>query len=823
MPPAAATSRPTPQPLAGPWFLCAHPPNSIAHPDQLATAVWKPALVPGTVASSLAALGDWSLDRPLDADAHDWFYRTTFTVPDRASGRLTFAGLATLAEVWLNGQQVLTADNMFRSYAVDVHDKLRSTNDLVIAFRSLDHALSQKRPRPRWKTNLVAHQQLRWLRTSLLGRIPGWSPPAPPVGPWRGIHLDLSDARFTDVRLATAIANRTGIVKLSARCDAPLERVTFRVGNHHVPAKRSDSHWRAEIHFPDAPLWWPHTHGVQPLLDASLEFDRGSVPLGRVGFRTIEQTQDRFALRINGEPVYCRGACWTVSDIVSLHDPAVLERDLRLAKAAGVNMLRVGGTMIYEADEFYRLCDELGILVWQDFMFANMDYPAEDAAFAANIHAEATEQLTRLASHPSVAVVCGNSEVEQQAAMLGMPEELWRNAFFGQRLPELCRELHPQAIYVPSTPSGGTLPFHLREGVAHYYGVGAYQRLPADVRQDDVAFSPECLGFANVPDQATLGMLGDSIAPHDPRWKQRVPRDTGPGWDFDDVRDFYLRTLFAVDPVRLRSFDPTRYLQLSRVVPGEMMAQVFAEWRGSHSRNAGGLVWFFKDLWPGAGWGIVDSLGRPKATYYFLKRVWQPRQIVATNEGLDGIHLHVINETAETFTGSVELVLLKDNHIVVARQNAAVEVVARSTQTLSGDALLRGFYDIAYAYRFGPPKHDVAIATLLDVDGQPISEFCLFPVPREPAVLDSVNVTAIATPRGDGFDVTLTTDRFLHSLSFDLKGLHPVDNYFHLTPLRPKTVHLTPIAGATVKTSGYVEALNLRTPTKIMFETAARP
>ena len=155
------------------------------------------------------------------------------------------------------------------------------------------------------------------------------------------------------------------------------------------------------------------------------------------------------------------------------------------------------------------------------------------------------------------------------------------------------------------------------------------------------------------------------------------------------MRDHYLQHFFGVDPVKLRCFDMPRYLHLSRIVSGEMMARVFAEWRSGHSRNRGGLVWFFKDLWPGAGWGIVDSLGMPKAAYYYLRRSWQPRQITITDEGLDGLHLHVINETATSLYGSVELLLLKDEHVVVARQEVPCQIPPRARQTFASDALPR--------------------------------------------------------------------------------------------------------------------------------------
>jgi beta-mannosidase len=803
--------------LPGPWSLCAQPANAIQHPAQLDAGQpqWLPAQVPGTVASSLAAVGAWNLDQPLDADAHDWWYRTAFPAPT-TPGHLCFAGLATLTEVWLNGKLVLTSDNMFRTYRIDIGTHIQPQNDLVLVFRSLKHACAEKRPRPRWKTNLVDLQQLRWRRTTLLGRMPGWSPPAPPVGPWREIRLESNPA--LDLRLRSTLEDGVGVVRLTTRLATThaSEDVVLHVGRHSIRAERQGDSWCATLRIPNPPLWWPHTHGPQPLLDASLVIGAGethTIPCGQVGFRTITTPADRFAIHVNGESIYCRGACWTVSDIVTLDgDPETLLRDLTLARDAGVNMLRIGGTMIYESDRFYRLCDELGIMVWQDFMFANLDYPVDDASFAANIEAEALEQIARLAPHPCIAVYCGNSEIEQQAAMLGVPETLWRNRWFAERLPALCAEHHPGIPYVPSSPSGGALPFHVRDGVAHYYGVGAYRRSSADVRKDDVAFASECLGFANVPEPATLRALGDVPAVHHPRWKERVPRDAGAAWDFEDVRDFYFKQLFGVDPTQMRWCDPERYLKLSRVVPGEMMTRVFAEWRSTHTRNAGGLVWFFKDLWPGAGWGVVDSEGTPKAPYYALKRSWSTRQLTITDEGLDGLHLHAANETPHPFHGFVELVLLKEGHIVIARQAVACTLAPRSQTRWSADALLKAFYDVAYAYRFGPPSYDVAIATLLDERQQMVSEAYHMPLAREPQGLPSVNISATALASDNGLDLTLTSDRFLHYVTLDIKGFVPDDQYFHVSPVRPRTVRLL---GTGAKASGYVEALNLQYPVKL--------
>lgn len=820
----------------GQWSCCAHRPNEVSHPDQLAAANsdWLTAAVPGTVASALHAAGRWSFDEPTEIDAQDWWFRTNFQAPQHITGQsyqLCLDGLATLAEVWLNGQRLLVTNNMFRAHRVDVSNllMLNAENELTIRFRSVAEDLKQKRPRPRWKTNLVGQQQLRWLRATLQGRIPGWSPTAPAIGPWRDVRLECAPVTLHDVHLQSQLIGTMGVVSLAAYVAAATlpDSVTFRVGDSEallaIAPAPGGCVIQGEIEIDNPPQWWPHTHGRAELLNCELRVQVGAethhLPCSAIGFRQLEVNPDGpFGIRVNGESIYCRGACWTVSDLLTLTGTAEsLEHDLRLARDAGVNMLRVGGTMTYESDRFYQLCDELGILVWQDFMFANMDYPVDNPEFKQNVTAEATQQLRRLASHSSVVVYCGNSEIEQQAAMLGMPREIWRNSWFGEDLPALCAAHHPGTAYVPSTPSGGVLPFHASEGVTHYYGVGAYLRSTAELRQADVKFTPECLGFANIPEPQTIDQITGGALPviHDPKWKRRVPRDTGAGWDFEDVRDHYLRELYGVDPVQLRSWDMPRYLELSRTVPGEMMTRTFAEWRSNHGHNQGGLVWFFKDLWPAAGWGIVDSNGIPKSAYYYLKRAWQSRQVTVTDEGLNGLHVHLVNETATPCSGYVEVVLLKEPNVVVARQEVTVQLAGRSRKMLSADEILGGFYDVSYAYRFGPPHHDVAIVTWYDSDRQVISEACHFIRRRDP-VPAAVTVEGTAERiNATDYQVALRSDGFVHAVGLQAKGFLPDDNYFHLAPQRVKTVTFRPHKAPPSVFKVDVEALNLGLPIRI--------
>lgn len=805
------------------WHLVAA--EEGAHPDPVSVD-WNgsaPGVVPGTVAQ---AVGPADLDAHDNYDAHDWFYRTTVTTAPAGAGerlRLRFDGLATLAEVWLNGDLILTADNMFRSWVVDVTDRIRADNELVVVFRSLTRALDERRPRPRWKTRLVENQRLRWFRTTLLGRIPGWTPAIAPVGPWKPISLERATVvDCEEARVWTSVTDGAGRVRVRARMmplktpGAPVVALVLDGDRYPLTCSVGDDgafEIDQEVNVGPRALWWPATHGDPALHDAWLRIDLGPesvrVDCGALGFRTVEvdRTDGRVEYLINGEPVFCRGSCWSSNDIVSLTgSDDDLTRSLRLFAEAGGNMLRVGGTMVYESDRFYALCDQLGIMVWQDFMFANLDYPADDADFTASVSGEVRGQLARLSPHPSVVTWCGNSEIEQQAAMFGAAPGLWSNELFRQWLPDAIREEHPGVPYWPSTPTEGALPFHVGEGLAHYFGVGAYRRPLDDVRLADVRFSPECLGFSNVPcDRSLKDWNGGSSAPHEPAWKRGVPRDSGAGWDFEDIRDHYLERLYGVDAVDLRSRDTHGYLALSRAVTGHVMAHVFDEWR-SGGRCGGGLTWFYQDLRPGAGWGIVDSLGRPKAAYFHLKRAWAPQAIRVLDRGLDGVLLSVVNDESESLQAEVEVLLMRGG-TATARSLRAVRVPPRSVRHLGGDETLEYFTDSTYAYRFGPQQHDVVVARLWQ-DGEVLAEHTHVPDRTRP-VLPATVRAVIESVSDDTLELQLETDAVAYDVRVSVRDHEAADNHFDLTPGHVKRVRLLRTGGRERAFRGVVEGANL--------------
>ncbi|HSN20480.1 MAG TPA: hypothetical protein VLS49_07380, partial [Usitatibacter sp.] len=336
-----------------------------------------------------------------------------------------------------------------------------------------------------------------------------------------------------------------------------------------------------------------------------------------------------------------------------------------------------------------------------------------------------------------------------------------------------------------------------------------------DVRLSQVKFATESLAFSNVPDEeGTREVLGTPTpAPHHPKWKARQPRDNGAGWDFEDVRDHYLRELFGVDPAALRSRDLGRYFALSRVVPGELMRRVFAEWRSGGSSCGGGLVWLHRDLVQGAGWGIVDAAGRPKAAYWYLKRAWAPRSVHLTDEGLNGLAIHVVNEAREPLAAAVELDMLRADGVACDRARHGVLVPARGTITLNAEAMLGYFSDSTAAYRFGPPRHEAIVARLLDVDGRTLAEDFHFPEGMDLPLRRDAQVRAEARwAEGGSVVASIACDAFLQSVCLACEGFVPDDNHFHLAPRQEKRVVFRPVVPGTARFAARLEALNLAAP-----------
>jgi beta-mannosidase len=357
------------------------------------------------------------------------------------------------------------------------------------------------------------------------------------------------------------------------------------------------------------------------------------------------------------------------------------------------------------------------------------------------------------------------------------------------------------------------MPFHVDEGDGHYFGYGPYFRPLSDVRASNVRFASEALAFSNVPEPRFVDALdcGARGAGHHPEWKRGVPRDNGAAWDFEDVRDHYVKEIFGVDPVVVRYGDPERYLALGRVAAGEVMARTIAEWRRNGSGCNGALVWLYRDLRPGAGWGVLDNDGFPKAAYYYLARAFSPVCVSMTDEGLNGIAVHMSNDGPLPLSAELRLALYR-GEMQVGSASRLVSLPGMSGETLSVDAIIGAFTDVSYAYKFGPPNHDAVVTTLLDsANGETLSESFHFPLgvgaPRA-----SVRLEAAVESTSDGqCTVTFRADALALAVSVEAEGWLPSDNYFNIAPGGSRSIVMKPV-GQHTRLAGRALALNATSP-----------
>jgi beta-mannosidase len=553
------------------------------------------------------------------------------------------------------------------------------------------------------------------------------------------------------------------------------------------------------IRVPSPARWWPHTHGEPVLYELEVRADTAEVRRA-VGFRELTHArdleQDGLDLYVNGVSVFTRGAVWTPTPATEVR--STLER----ARDGGLNMIRVVGTMVYEDAIFHDACDELGLLVWQDLMFANMDYPFEDEAFATLVTQEVRQALNEVAGRPSLAIVCGNSEVEQQVAMLGLQPEFGRNEFFISTLPAIMQSIGVDSAYIPSAPTGGTLPFRTNRGVANYFGVGAYLRDLGDVRRAAVTFASECLAFANVPDAVPTDRSAG------------VARDVGADWDFADVRDHYLRVLHGVTP------DDPEYWEQARNVTGELMALVFGEWRRAKSPCTGGLVLWLRDLEPGAGWGLLDSDGRPKAAWHHLRRAVAPIAVWLVDEGLNGLAVHVANDAADVLRAALRISLYRDEQLLVGEVETELVLEPHSSFECDVEVLLGRFVDIGYAYRFGERQHDTVVATL-HRDGNELSKAfhkTICGARRKRVGLEELGLRADATVAADGtLAVRIAATRLVHGVRLKAPGFEAEDDSFDLEPSRAHTVVVRSRNTDAVPCAASVTALDLEGELEVSF------
>lgn len=778
------------------WDLLGTAPESTG-PDAAQILATGPA---GTVAAMLRdhlrdnIIGPAPDDR---LDGYDWWFSTTLDLT--APEVLAFRGLTAPATVFVDGAPVATVTSTFLPLDTTIP---AGRHRVDIRFGSVTAWLAGRRPRGRWRSTLMGEQKFRWLRTTLLGRAPTYGGIPPVIGAWRPITL--SPSVFRDVTVTADIAGRcigiTGTVhraQVDGSDDRPVaihvdgpDGETFELD----AMPDADGGFRASIPVPEPRLWWPRGYGAQPVHRLTLRHG-DAVERRTCGFRDVEadSRDGAFTLHVNGIRVFCRGATWVPPDPVALTaDESAIARQLSALAEAGATMVRIVGGLVYEQPEFFDLCAQLGILVWQDAMLATFDPPAEQYPV---ITAELAATLRAVTGNPALAVVSGGSETIQQPEMMGITATGRTIELIEEHLAETVAAI-VAVPYVPSSPSRGSsedLAIRPDSGVAHWFGVGGYLRPLDDVRSAGVRFATESLAFAIPPgsDAVERHFGTAAVAGHHPDWKAGVPRDRTASWDFEDVRDTYVREVFGVDPLEVRRTDPERYLQLGRLAVGEAMAHCYRFWRHPDSLCAGALVLTSRDMRPGAGWGLLDVDGDAKLPLAMLRRLWAPQAVIARDAGLSGIAIDIHNDGPEPLTGTLHLTAIDaTGHPVV--EGARELTVAPHSSLRCHDAQITGaFADLSHAFRFGPTVADAVVSTLETVDGQSMSDV-LVVHPREGQVHAGLHAESRFD---DGWTVTVTAATTLRYVCFDVPGWSMSDDCFHLAAGRSHTVTAIPGSG----------------------------
>ncbi len=572
---------------------------------------------------------------------------------------------------------------------------------------------------------------------------------------------------------------------------------------------------RLDLMVKDPELWWPNGMGAQPLYEVRVELlDRAGqvldTQLKRIGLRTLvldrhaDKWGESFQFVVNGVPFFAKGANWIPVDaLLARRTPELYRTLVEDAAAANMNMLRVWGGGIYEDDSFYNLCDELGICVWQDFMFACMAYPTWDKAFLKNVEAEARDNVRRLRHHPSMALWCGNNEMEQLAVNTSGKERFltWKEygVLFDDLLGKVVRELAPQTAYWPSSPHsphGDRANYNNPEcGDAHLWDVWHGKKPFEWYRTCGHRFNSE-FGFQSFPEPKTV--LG---------YTAKQDRNiTSPVMEHHQRSGIGNTTImqYMLDWFRLpASFEMT--LWASQILQGMAIKYAVEHWRRSMPRGMGTLYWQLNDVWPVASWASIDFHGRWKALQYMARHFFAPVLV----SGLE-----------DSKKGTVEVNVTSDLLAAVSGTLSWVVTDAAGRKLLSGKKTVRtpvnGNATVATLKLAGLRKQqsdrDLLVWLKFSAKGQPDStNLVTFARPKRLALAEKPGVAAAVALNKDGsFRVSLTAKRPALWTWIELEGVDArcSDNFVHLCPGQVGRVQVTPVRPLTV--AQFRKALKVR-------------
>ena len=781
-------------------------------------AAWLPGMVPGCVDTDLLAAGE--IPDPFYRDNElqvmwvgeaDWLYRRAFEVPpsflalDTVLLRCT--GLDTLATIQINGQEIGRTDNMFRTWEFDVKPFLRpGENEIAIAFESalrIGQEYLSRRYIHSWSTDTHKLPGGNYVRKAAYHFGWDWGPKLVTCGIWRDIELLGFGARLEDVhRLQDH--SRTGQVMLRAQvrvagAGKQMVRCAVTYGGEVVAAQTSkieDGFAGLDLAITNPQLWWPNGLGEHPLYEVTVHLvDEQDTTLDtwqkRVGLRTLvldrheDEWGESFQFVVNGVPFFAKGANWIPADnFVTRIPDRHYRRLLEDTALANMNMLRVWGGGIYEQDIFYDLCDELGICIWQDFMFACATYPTFDDGFMATVEQEAIDNIQRLRHHACLALWCGNNELEQ-----GLVSESWTpismslsdyGRLFDELLPELVAVHDQQTDYWPSSPHsphGNRYDWNNpRWGDAHVWEVWHGKEPFEYYRSCQHRFCSE-FGFQSFPEPHTV--YGYTL-PEERNITSYVMEHHQRSGIGNQTIIHYMLDWFRMPT----SFENT--LWLSQIVQGTSMRYAVEHWRRSMPRGMGTLYWQLNDCWPVASWASLDYFGRWKALHYMARRLNAPVIVSGVEDVTRGtVAIHVTSDRLDEEAGEVRWLVTTVAGGRVADGRLPVIIPAQADQLVT-ELQLQELIN-----QYG--ARDLLIwLELYDAVGNLCTQSLVTLVrPKHLALLDP-QIDVSFAPSADGTATAVTLEAQQTALWVWLaaaeSALRLSDNFFHLRPGQPVTV-----------------------------------
>jgi beta-mannosidase len=794
---------------------------------------WYDASVPGTVHTDLMAAGlikdpfyrlnekevQW-------VDKKDWEYETVFdTGPDLLDKRNIYIeclGLDTYADIYLNGSQIIKADNMFRNWRADIKHLLKPTgNILKVFFHSpVNHDIPKYDSLPYHypaANDQSGNGGLGDKKVSVFARKAGyhygwdWGPRLVTSGIWRNIIITgwdgarINDIFFEQKKISPAFADIKAHIEISA--ESNIKNVEICISDtatsqvfikKEIDLTKGNNLIEIPFRINSPRLWWANGLGPQNMYDFLTTIKEGSgvldEKLKKTGIRSLKliTSKDKdghtFHFELNGHPLFCKGANYIPQDnfVTRVTDSQYIKTIGDAAKA-NMNMLRVWGGGIYENDIFYDLCDKYGILVWQDFMFACSMYPAE-GEFLENVRREAEYNVKRLRNHACIALWCGNNEIQEawyswhwkeQSYSLGKKtgDKVWnefKNLYY-KTLPETVNKYDPQVSYRPSSPfSDYGKAQDFTEGDYHYWNIWHGKKPISEYNRVKARFFSE-YGMQSFPDFISVKRYAPLESDRNIYGEVMMSHQRG-GPEANELIESYIKSEYT-DPADFADF-----LYVNQLLQADAIKTAIEAHRRSKPYCMGTLYWQLDDCWPVASWSGIDYYGRWKALHYFAKKAYEDILVSPIKQGNE-LYIYLVSDRLSDTRGKLDIKIMKFDGQVIYSHISEINIPA--DKVVSGVELK--VTDIPGNIK----QNDIFVrAVFTDENGKSYDNNYVMLKQKEMNYPRTEIKTEIEPLGIDKYSLTLTSPFFARAVYVEIDDPRTFvsDNYFDLLPRSPASI-----------------------------------